>query len=524
MKKYILPMLVVLSLVGLLDALYLSYEHFQNVIPPCAVGSFSDCGKVLQSSYSVVLGIPLAVIGVAQYATVFALTILTSGKKKWAPYILVLQSKIGFLGSLYFVYLQLVVLHAICLYCMVSAAISTLIFLLVVNAFSSERKEIFAAFFGFIYTRIVKKIFFLFDAEKVHVLLVTFGEKLGSNFLSHFFVKVLLKGEHRTLKQTIEGITFQTPIGLAAGFDYEARLTQTLAPWGFGFQTVGTITNKPYEGNPSPMLGRLPKSRSLMVNKGYKNDGARVTVKRLQGLSFEIPVGVSIGKTNTKERMTQAQSIADIVSAFTVFETSKVKHSYYELNISCPNLYGNVTFYPPEKLHQLLTSVDRLKLSRPVFIKMPIDKSDQEVRGMLAVILKHNIAGVIFGNLQKDRTHTSFNQDEIKQFPVGNFSGKPTYDRSNELISLAYRVGKKKLTIIGCGGVFSGEDAYEKIKRGASVVQLITGMIFEGPQLISQINVYLEKQLIADGFTTISQAIGSAHRKEKTQAKRKKKR
>jgi dihydroorotate dehydrogenase len=130
-------------------------------------------------------------------------------------------------------------------------------------------------------------------------------------------------------------------MGLAAGFDYEARLTQSLFPWGFGFQTVGTITNNPYEGNPRPMLGRLPKSKSLMVNKGFKNLGAETTAKKLKGLTFKIPVGISIGRTNSPKLTTQEESIKDILIAFRKFEKEKIKNAYYELNISCPNLYGD---------------------------------------------------------------------------------------------------------------------------------------------------------------------------------------
>ena len=139
---------------------------------------------------------------------------------------------------------------------------------------------------------------------------------------------------------------------------------------------------------------------------------------------------------------------------------------------------------------------------------MPIDKTDTEVLEMLEIILKYPVTGVIFGNLQKNRKGSSLNETEVARFPKGNFSGKPTEKRSNELISLTYKTYGKKLLIIGCGGVFSAEDAYKKIKLGASLVQLITGMIFEGPQLISDINLGLVKLLKADGYKNISEAIG----------------
>jgi dihydroorotate dehydrogenase len=228
----------------------------------------------------------------------------------------------------------------------------------------------------------------------------------------------------------------------------------------------------------------------------------------LSGRHFKIPVGISIGRTNTLELKTQKDSITDIIKAFTRLERSRVDNSYYELNISCPNLYGDITFYPPKNLKELLVEVDKLHLKKPLFVKMPIEKSNEEVMEMLEVIAKHSPAGVIFGNLQKNRKDKSFIQNEVRQFKVGNFSGKPTYDRSNELIRLSYRHYHDRLTIFGCGGVFSGADAYRKITLGASLVQLITGMIFMGPQLIAQINIQLSEYLKNDGLVYISEAVG----------------
>jgi dihydroorotate dehydrogenase len=281
---------------------------------------------------------------------------------------------------------------------------------------------------------------------------------------------------------------------------------------GFGFETVGTITNLPYKGNPKPRLGRLPKSKSLMVNKGFKSSGADFVSEMLSDKNFDIPVGISIGRTNCINLKTQKQSVADIVEAFKTFENAKVKNAYYELNISCPNLIhaGSVSFYPPKNLEELLVAIDKLKLKKPVLIKMPIEKSDREVLAMLKVIAKHSPVGVIFGNLQKDRNHKSLDKTEVKKFKVGNFSGKPTFDRSNELISLAYKKYKDRFVIVGCGGVFNASDAWEKITRGASLIQLITGLIYEGPQLVSQINQGLVHKLELHGYSNINSAVGTA--------------
>jgi dihydroorotate dehydrogenase subfamily 2 len=367
-------------------------------------------------------------------------------------------------------------------------------------------KPVIIKFIHVFYKHLLRRVIFLFNSEHTHDFLTSFGEFLGKITFFRALTRILLDFENSRLSQKIAGIYFRNPIGLAAGFDYEAKLTQILPAMGFGFETIGTITNKPYEGNLKPRLARLVKSRSLLVNKGFKNRGIDKVIKKLNHYSFTFPVGISIGNTNGK--MVQKEAVEDIVSAFRKTEKSNVRFSYYELNISCPNLYGNVTFYPPKNLQELLQAVTELKLSKPLFIKMPIEKSEKEVLEMLNVITSFPVEAVIFGNLQKNRKEPGLDQAEIVKYKLGNFSGKPTEKKSNELIRLAYKQYGQKLTIIGCGGVFNGKDAYKKIRLGASLVQFITGLIFEGPQLAAQINLELDELLKKDGFKHISEAIG----------------
>jgi len=359
------------------------------------------------------------------------------------------------------------------------------------------------------YKNLLRPVIFLFDSEFVHDKFTGFGEFLGNYYLSKTLLRILFGVGNKSLEQKIAGIDFKNPIGLAAGFDYQAKLTQIFPSIGFGFETVGTITNLPYEGNPKPRLGRLIQSQSLLVYKGFKNEGIEKVSRKLKKLKYAFPLGISIGKTNSQtDKMTQKQAVLDVISAFKIAEEANIKNAYYELNISCPNLFGNVSFYPTKNLEELLLGVKNLKLKKPLFIKMPISKTDSEVLSMLSVIVKFPVSGVIFGNTQNNRSDKSFVKEELKKYPVGNFSGKPTFKRSNELIKLGFKNYGKKLIIIGCGGVFSAKDAYKKIKLGASLVQFITGMVFEGPQLAAEINLGLIKLLKKDGYSNISQAIG----------------
>jgi dihydroorotate dehydrogenase subfamily 2 len=361
--------------------------------------------------------------------------------------------------------------------------------------FWKERKEVIRWVAALAYPRLVKPLFFLINPEHIHVRMVAMGQMMGNFGLTRFLLAYLLQVKDQRLVKKLAGITFPNPVGLAAGFDYNADLTQILGSVGFGFQSVGTITNGAYGGNPRPMLGRLPKSRSLMVNKGYKNLGADQTIAKLEGKRFPIPVGISIGVTNSEKMDSLEKVIQDIKECFQKFERSQVQHKYYELNISCPNLKVGVSLYDPKHLQSLLTMLDSLKVKRPVFIKMPIEKSDSQYKAMLDVILKHRIAGVIIGNLSKDRHNPAIDPSEVDKYAVGNFSGKPTWESSNHLIEYTRAYVKHKLIIIGCGGIFSPEDAQEKMRRGADVVQLITGMIYQGPQLIGQINAKLTEAI-----------------------------
>jgi len=362
-----------------------------------------------------------------------------------------------------------------------------------------------------LYKILLKPILFSLDAEFVHERMLFLGEMLGNWSFGKKIIKEIFYFKNTKLTQKIAGIKFENPIGLSAGYDYDAKLTQIISSVGFGYATVGTITNIPYEGNPRPRLARLPISKSILVNKGFKSIGADKVIKKLNRLSFDVPIGISIGRSNSPKLKNIKQSIDDIIDAFTKFEKAKIKNAYYELNVSCPNLIhgsSSITFYPSKNLDMLLTALDKLNISKPIFVKMPISESDKTFDSMLKVIVKHKIAGVIIGNLQKDRANPTFNKNEIKKAGKGNFSGIPCRARSNELIARTFKKYGNKLIIIGCGGVFDARDAYEKIKLGASLIMMITGLIYEGPQIVANINKKLVVELKKDGYKKISEAVG----------------
>ncbi len=355
---------------------------------------------------------------------------------------------------------------------------------------------------GFLYRIILKPLFFLVDPEIVHDSITLKGRLLGSNSITRKLTSFLLSYSHPSLEQKILGIKFKNPVGLSAGFDKDALLTNILPSVGFGFTEIGTITGEPCKGNPKPRLWRLRKSQSLVVNYGLKNDGAEEISKRLKNKNFAFPVITSIGKTNAKETVEIEAGIRDYVKAYQYFTNIG---DIFEINISCPNAYGGLPFSDPEKLDQLLTELDKIKTKKPVFIKMPPDLTDNQVDKILEVVKKHKISGFTCSNLTKHRTNKIADKTVPKN---GGLSGKLVEELSNHQIQRIYQKTKGKYIIIGVGGIFSAEDAYKKIKLGASLIELITGMIFQGPQLISEINQGLVKLLKKDGYTNISQAVG----------------
>ena len=363
--------------------------------------------------------------------------------------------------------------------------------------------------FELTYQHIVKKIFFSFDPEIIHNTITDFGKIFGSNTIGKQIIRKLFHYKSGKLEQNIAGLSFSNPIGLSAGFDKDANLVNIIPHVGFGFMLVGTVTYKPYEGNPKPWLYRLKASQALVVNYGLKNIGVQKIIEKLK--TYKKPedfvLGISIGKTNCPDTAETERGVEDYLNCTKALNDNNVG-DFYEINISCPNAYGGEPFTTPDKLEMLLSRLTTLQIQKPVFLKMPINTPWEEFKDLLDVAMKYNINGVTIGNLNKDRKDPDI-KESIPENIKGNISGKPTYRLSNELISQTYKYCGDRLKIIGIGGVFSPEDAYEKIKRGASLVGLITGMIYQGPQLIGQINENLDKEIAKNNLANITQAIGS---------------
>ena len=359
------------------------------------------------------------------------------------------------------------------------------------------------------YRHIAKPFFFRRDPEAVHDRICGIGKRLGGFTITRAVVRTLFCYQHPMLVQTIRGVRFPNPIGLTAGFDKNAELTQIMPAVGFGFEEIGSVTGESCEGNPKPRLWRLPKSKGLVVYYGLKNDGCEAIARRLRGRRFEIPIGTSVARTNCSETVPIEAGIADYVKAFRAFADIG---AYFTVNVSCPNTCGGEPFTTPDRLELLLRALDPIYTYKPVFLKLPADLTHDELDALMDVASRHRVHGLIISNLTKRRDRPTINQTEIQGLDKGGIIGRPVFDPSNDLIAHAYRRINRHLILIGSGGVFSAEDAYEKIRLGAYLVQLATGLIFEGPQLIGEINRGLVRLLKRDGFSSVSEAVGSSVR------------
>jgi len=358
------------------------------------------------------------------------------------------------------------------------------------------------------YRWIARPLIFLWEAETAHNKLKQLGLLFASNVLGRRLLKALFYYQHPSLNTTVDGIKYDNPIGLSAGFDKDGELTDAYPLIGFGFAELGSFTGDVCPGNPGVgrRLFRLVKSKSILVWYGLNNQGAEAIAKRLKGKKFKIPIGISAAKTNNAASFDLQNSIDDYLK--TVNEFKEIGH-YYTVNISCPNTQDGEPFVDQKNLDVLLSALDKVKQeSKPVYIKMAADLEIDEINIIVDACLKHKIDGLVLTNLTKPSMSDEYLKEELT-FDKGALSGLPVQRISTEVVRHVYQRTRGKITIIGVGGVFSADDAYEKITSGANLIELITSMIFEGPQVVGEINRGLVELLKKDGFSSIEAAVGS---------------
>ena len=363
------------------------------------------------------------------------------------------------------------------------------------------------------YKKLIKPVLFLMSPDFVHRATVFMGKIAQSIPLVRWVIKKWWRYDDASLEQNLFGIDFVNPVGLSAGFDKNVELTPLMESVGFGFETGGSVTLAKRIGNKRPWFYRLPKSESIVVHAGLANKGivniSRKIKRNLKRVK-QTPLIISVAVVAKTQKETCEDAIIDAKNTMEYILQHQLAQMI-EINISCPNAGDSQPFSEPEMLDKLLTKLDEVDRDVPVFVKMPNFPKLSLLDSLLKVIIQHNVQGVTIANLVKGRQKIKLS-DDLPDDIKGGLSGAPTRYRSTMLIRYTYRKYGNRLKIIGVGGIFNAEQAYEKIKAGASMVGMITGVIFEGPQVVGRVNRELVEMLKNDGYHNISEAIGAWHR------------
>jgi dihydroorotate dehydrogenase len=358
--------------------------------------------------------------------------------------------------------------------------------------------------------KLARPLLFELEPEKAHKLALNLLKKgLGPKD----------KSDAMILHTTVCGMSLRNPIGLAAGFDKNAEVIDEAMDFGFGFVEIGTITPRPQPGNPQPRLFRAQEVEAAINRFGFNSDGMDACLWRIKAWhdarqepiersrvkSVKIPrglIGINIGKNRDS-----TDAVADYVAGIKKLSSYA---DYVTINISSPNTPGLRDLQAREPLTELVQAVlaarAQTKFKMPIFIKIAPDVTDAQMADIAEVTMTAGIEGIILGNTTSARPGhlpADFAREE------GGLSGKPLFDSSTRALEQLYKLTQGKITLIGTGGVSSGADAYAKIRAGASLVQLYTALIFEGPGLVRRIKRDLAALLQRDGFKSVSEAVGT---------------
>ncbi|MEE3146951.1 MAG: quinone-dependent dihydroorotate dehydrogenase [Bacteroidota bacterium] len=335
------------------------------------------------------------------------------------------------------------------------------------------------------YKSIIRPLLFNFDPEGVHHFSfksIKLMKKLGLTRL----VKPVFNIEHKALEREVFGLKFKNPVGLAAGFDKDAKLYQELSDFGFGFIEIGTLTPKPQSGNPKKRLFRLKEDKAIINRMGFNNGGVAAAVSRLKK-NKNVLIGGNIGKNKVTPN---EEAFNDYKICF---EALYDYVDYFVVNVSSPNTPNLRALQDKEPLTKLLAGLQELNSTRsqkPILLKIAPDLTDEQLNDIIEIVQDTKIAGVI-------ATKTTISRDGLQSSnkeEIGGLSGSPLRDRSTEVIRFLHQKSQGAFPIIGVGGIHSPQDALEKLEAGASLIQLYTGFIYEGPLLIKRINEEIIKQ------------------------------
>ena len=344
----------------------------------------------------------------------------------------------------------------------------------------------------------IRSLIFKVDPEIAHDLAI---KSLKLNLTPNFFDE---NKDNPMFKTDLFNIKIDNPIGMAAGFDKNAEVYNSLFKLGFGFVEVGTVTPLKQYGNQKPRVFRLVKDQALINRLGFNNFGAEDVNTRIRSNVSKGLLGVNIGPNKDSENR-----LNDYVIGFKKFHDIA---DYITINISSPNTENLRSFHDDSKFNELLETLEteKIKLNSkiPIVVKISPDISDEQIESISKTLIKYKVSAIIVSNTTASNREKL---EDVTKHQKGGLSGKPLEEISNKLIGKFYKLLKGKIEIIGVGGVDSGESAYRKFTAGASFVQLYTGMVFQGPSIVRKIKKELKKILIDEGAKSFKEIIGKNH-------------
>lgn len=336
------------------------------------------------------------------------------------------------------------------------------------------------------YKLLIKPILFCFTPETAHHVTfacVKFLFKIPG--VSSIF-RLIYAVEDKRLERTVFGITFPNPVGLAAGFDKDGKIVDEFSALGFGFIEIGTVTPVPQVGNDKPRLFRLPKDEAVINRMGFNNGGMKEIAARLRKRKSKVLIGGNIGKNKITPN---EEAVNDYINAFNeLFDCV----DYFVVNVSSPNTPGLRALQEKEPLKKILNSLQEVNkqkaVSKPILLKIAPDLTNEQLDDIVEIITETKLAGIIATNTTISRDGLTTPKEEVEAIGMGGLSGRPLTVRSTEVIRYLVKKSNGTIPVIGVGGIHSPQDALDKLEAGASLIQLYSGFIYEGPALVGAIN------------------------------------
>lgn len=358
-----------------------------------------------------------------------------------------------------------------------------------------------------LYRSLLRPLLFRLPAETAHELALR-SLSLAPDLTTRWLGSRFVRSPFGKLKRF--GLTFSNPVGLAAGFDKDGIALESLAALGFGFIEAGTVTYHPQPGNEKPRLFRLPLDKALINRAGFNNEGARAFAERVKKSRPDCVLGVSIGKSKVASL---DEAVADYLKSFeAVYDVAE----YIAVNVSSPNTPRLRELQQPDQLDQLLDALqtrnqqltEQTGRQMPLLVKLSPDVDSLALSDIVGVARQNKIAGLIATNTTVGRTGLQTSAAAVQNIGEGGLSGAPLKNTSRQMIAKLYNLTDGSMPLIGVGGIFTAEDAWEMIGAGASLIQIYTGFIYEGPSIVREINEGLRRLVSAAGFVSLDEAVG----------------